>query len=237
MPTPDTTIARVSEPSSAPPEFILQELPSFVQQQYLGVSSGSSIADETRMGENMYVYMTPASSEPLMFFCEGSNFDPMYAMRSSYGGLGYQTTLMSAHTSIIKSAFLIQEWELSQQYGELKKTLKDLVALEEEDDWKIEESVYAAASYYATELRSGSVPAPQVSVHGPKSVVFNWSNGFYNLYLTISANRVSALLSSPERIIQRKEYSKNELTSPLALLYSGFENPINSASHLSESFR
>ncbi len=172
-------------------------------------------------------------------------YNPQYNVHSVFDNFGYHTAVIGPESRIVKNTLATaqgyQEWELSQQYGELGAALRDLAAFEEEDDWKIESSVYNVASYFATELRSNLVPAPQVFVHGPKSVVFNWSDGFYNLYLTIGASNVSALLSSPERIIRRAEYSKNELRHPIALLYFGSENPAllsnNQASDLPESFR
>jgi hypothetical protein len=176
-------------------------------------------------GELRFVWVTTQwpteTASPALFF-EAADFDAKYAIRSVFGGSRYQTILMESETSIVKSGF--PKWELTQQYGELEDALKSLASLEEDDDWRIEESVHTAASYYATQLCSGSIPAPQIFVHGPKSVVFNWSNGCSHLDLTISANVVSALLSSPGRIIRRAEYSKNQLRNPIALLYFGDEN-------------
>jgi hypothetical protein len=39
--------------------------------------------------------------------------------------------------------------------------------------------------------------------HGPDSVVFNWTDGKDNLYLTVSKDQIAALLSSPEKILLR----------------------------------
>jgi hypothetical protein len=239
MQTLNTTVIRVNEPSSAPPEFFWEDVSGIHQQNLSAVTRSTAFGNRFWGDQNPDAatlgVQTPlqgywesgvpsalmTSSEPPVFFAEGSNLDPQYAIRSVFGPSAYQTILTGAETSVVKTGFPAEEWQLTQEYGELGETLKELAILEEEDDWRIEESVYAAASYYATELRSGSIPAPQVSVHGPKSVIFNWSNGYYNLYLTISANNVSALLSSPERIIRRKEFSKTALASPLALLYFG----------------
>jgi len=67
---------------------------------------------------------------------------------------------------------------------------------------------------------ANSFPAPRIFTHGPKSVVFNWSNEVDNLYLTISADKISALISSPERIKRRIDYSANELMNPSLALSS-----------------
>ena len=39
--------------------------------------------------------------------------------------------------------------------------------------------------------------------HGPDSVVFNWTDGKNDLYLTVSKDRIASLLSSPEKILLR----------------------------------
>jgi hypothetical protein len=113
--------------------------------------------------------------------------------------------------------------DLSYEYQELGEALIEMKGLEEGDEWKIDAPVYNAACYVAAGLMANSIPAPRIFNHGPKSVVFNWppksailywSNEEDNLYLTVSANRISALISSPERIKQRIEYSVNELTNP-----------------------
>jgi hypothetical protein len=67
---------------------------------------------------------------------------------------------------------------------------------------------------------SNSFPAPRIFNHGPKSVVFNWSKEADNLYLTVSADHVSALISSPERIKRRIDLTANELANPSLALSS-----------------
>ena len=98
------------------------------------------------------------------------------------------------------------------------EALSELITLEDDDEWKVDASVYNAASHVAVALKASMLPAPRVFTHGPHSVVFNWSNAFNNLYLTISANRISALLSSPERILRRVEYSTYESLNPADLV-------------------
>jgi hypothetical protein len=117
------------------------------------------------------------------------------------------------------SVAVLEQWELSQNYQELGEALNEMAALEGADEWRIEPSVYHAASYVAAKLREDSVPAPQIFTHGPESVVFNWSDDNNdNLYLTISANEISALISSPERITQRIDYSASQFLNPSHLL-------------------
>jgi len=132
----------------------------------------------------------------------------------SPSGSGYETPVAEPESWIVKSTLSavpdVWQWQLSQDYLELGTVLSELTSLEETDEWKIDASVYSAASYVATELKYHSVRVPQIFVHGPTSVVFNWSDNFYNFYLTIGANHVSALLSSPECILDRREYSETE---------------------------
>jgi hypothetical protein len=115
--------------------------------------------------------------------------------------------------------------EQSYEYLELGEALSEMVELEEDDEWRINKPVYATACYIAAELKVATYPAPRIFNHGPKSVVFNWSVGTNNLYLTISSDRISALLSSPERIERRIDHSLNQLTNP-ALFLSSIQ-PIN----------
>jgi len=115
---------------------------------------------------------------------------------------------------------IIWDSELNQEYQELGEALSEMTELEEGDEWKIDAPVYNAACYVAAGLMANSFPAPRIFNHGPRSVVFNWSNEADNLYLTISADQISALISSPERIKRRIDYSANGLTDPSLALPS-----------------
>ena len=121
-------------------------------------------------------------------------------------------TMRASSTDIIGRSEQIQE------YLELGEALNEMVGLEEDDEWKIDAPVYTTACYIASELMDALYPAPRVFNHGPKSVVFNWSVGTNNLYLTISPNRISALRSSPEHIERRVDYSLKQLTNPALFL-------------------
>jgi hypothetical protein len=116
---------------------------------------------------------------------------------------------------------VIWDSELRQQeYQELGAALSEMTKLEEGDEWKIDPPVYYAACYVAVGLMANSFPAPRIFNHGAKSVVFNWTHGADNMYLTVSANHISALISSPERIKRRVEYAVNELSDPSLVLPS-----------------
>ncbi len=128
-----------------------------------------------------------------------------------------ETLIMTTFSSVP----VIWESELRhQEYQELGAALSEMTKLEEGDEWKIDPPVYNAACYVAAGLLAHSFPAPRIFNHGSKSVVFNWSYGADNMYLTISADHISALISSPERIKRRVEYSANELMDPSAALSS-----------------
>jgi CubicO group peptidase (beta-lactamase class C family) len=108
--------------------------------------------------------------------------------------------------------------EQRQEYLELGDTLSKMAELEEEDEWRIDKPVYEAACYVASRLKVYFYPAPRIFNHGPKSVVFNWSKGAKNVYLTVSSNRISALRSSPERIETRADIALKQFTHSLLLL-------------------
>jgi hypothetical protein len=133
------------------------------------------------------------------------------------GAMPTETLIVTTFSSVP----VIWESELRQQeYQELGAALSEMTKLEEGDEWKIDPPVYNAACYVAAGLMVHSFPAPHVFNHGTKSVVFNWSYGADNMYLTISAEHISALISSPERIKRRIEYSLNELMDPSVALPS-----------------
>jgi len=147
-------------------------------------------------------------------------YETVHVQLSATGFMGEmptETLILATFSSVP----VIWESELRQQeYQELGAALGEMTKLEEGDEWKIDPPVYNAACYVAAGLMVHSFPAPRIFNHGTKSVVFNWSYGADNMYLTISADHISALISSPERIKRRVEYSLNELTDPSTALQS-----------------
>lgn len=143
-------------------------------------------------------------------------------MQLHLSATGFMDVMPRTETRILQTTFssvpVISQLELRQEYQELGAALSEMTELEEGDEWKIEPSVYNAACYVAAGLMAHSFPAPRVFNHGAKSVVFNWSYAEDNMYLTVSADHISALISSPERIKRRVEYSLNELTDPTVAL-------------------
>jgi len=120
----------------------------------------------------------------------------------------------------VLSTAIIGQTGLSQEYLELGEALSEMVELNENDEWRIEEPVYTIARRIAAELMAAPYPAPRIFNHGPKSVVFNWTSETNDLYLTISSNRISALLSSPGNIERRIDSSVNQLLNPALFLSS-----------------
>jgi hypothetical protein len=93
----------------------------------------------------------------------------------------------------------------SEDYQLLENSLAELNELDEEDDWKIEDKVYAASVRVALALMEKSVPLPSVFTHGPKSVVFNWTRGSDDLYLTVTSSKMYVLVSSQLGVQYRAE--------------------------------
>jgi hypothetical protein len=109
-----------------------------------------------------------STSEPPAFFLGNPPDYPQYSIHSGSSGSADKTV---AESQVVRTTFStvrdIRQWELSQHYRELGAALNELTTLEEDDDWRINASVYNAASYMATELRIGLMPPPQIFVHGP----------------------------------------------------------------------
>ena len=89
-------------------------------------------------------------------------------------------------------------------YRELSETLSELNT-SQDDEWHIENEVYATSIQVAAALLDQDIPTPNVFSHGPKSVVFNWADGENNLYLTVGKSRLWAAVSSASGIKRRIE--------------------------------
>jgi hypothetical protein len=119
--------------------------------------------------------------------------------------LGIFTTSQVIGDAFAASGIMNLNEVLSLGYGELGETLHEYTICGGE--WGIDQSVYNAAVYVASGLMITGRPAPEVFTHGPGSIVFNWVN-YTNqniLYLTISSDKISALLSSPSGILKRED--------------------------------
>jgi len=69
--------------------------------------------------------------------------------------------------------------------------------------WRIEDAVFVASAQVLQELSNLHLPHPQLSCHGPESVVFSWSGDHRNLYLTVTDCGIGVVLSSKEKIVAR----------------------------------
>ena len=127
-------------------------------------------------------------------------------------------TTTKPESQILRTTFssvpIVSNSELREEYQELGVALGELLAMDAGDEWRIEKPVYYVACHVAAELMDYQYPAPEVFTHGPKSVVFNWSNESTNLYLTVSADTLSALISTPQRIQRRIEFPTKQLFDP-----------------------
>jgi len=144
----------------------------------------------------------------------------MQLFPSGSESVDYSPRKESVVLKTFSSVPVIWDSELRLEYQELGKALGEMTEFEDGDEWKIDAPVYTAACYVAAELLDNSFPAPRVFNHGPKSIVFNWSKEADNLYLTVSADHISALISSPERIKRRIDLSANEMANPSRALSS-----------------
>ncbi len=148
--------------------------------------------------------------------------DPALTYHSNTSAFVLFDLTVPSESRVLKTYFssvpLIWQWELRQEYLELGEALSELTEVKEEEEWRIDTLVYDAASQVAAQLMDNFLPTPRIFSHGPESVVFNWSHETDNLYLTISASKISALISSPERIKRRVDFSGNQLLNPSNLL-------------------
>jgi hypothetical protein len=165
----------------------------------------------------MYNYPTTVYNQTLIALDAGSGAPNIPSQQGKEIDEWPITESLVIGTTFLGEPFIWQV-ELAQDYDELGQALSEMADLDEEDEWKVNSSVYNAARYVAAALMDGSFPAPRVFNHGPKSVVFNWEYEGENHYLTISENQISTLRSSPECIIRRREFSVNQLAlQPLSL--------------------
>jgi hypothetical protein len=119
----------------------------------------------------------------------------------------------------LSSVPVISRSELMQEYQDVSNALAAMSELDD-DLGRIDPPVLTVAQNVAADLALHNFPAPKIFSHGSKSVVFNWSQSGDNLYLTISADKLSALISSPARIQKRVDFEANKLISPTLLLTS-----------------
>jgi len=105
---------------------------------------------------------------------------------------------------------VVWQSQIVREYRELGSALQELTELGQNEDWKVDAPVLGSALNVAANLMANRYPAPQVFTHGPQSVVFNWSSGSNELYLTISADKVSALITTPQCIAHRVDFLAHE---------------------------
>lgn len=150
-----------------------------------------------------------------------------FISEASSSGVGPAASLSTPEIRVLRKTFrsvpVLWKEELRQDYKELGNALAEMTEVGEADELKIDNAVYKSACNVAFSLMTHSYAAPTIFTHGPKSVVFEWSTGPNSLYLTISADKLSALISTPERIKRRMEYSLQALRNP-SLIFSAIQS-------------
>jgi len=145
--------------------------------------------------------------------------------QEAFGWTNEGNTLETKILKPVLAGSSIPAIERYYEYMELGEALMEMAELED-DEWRIDKSVYAVACYIAEIFKDkSSYPAPHIFNHGPKSVVFNWTDEKNNLYLTISANNLSLLATSPQKIEKRIDTPLSLLTNPI--LYLSYIRPSN----------
>jgi hypothetical protein len=114
-------------------------------------------------------------------------------------------------------------------YNDIGQTLFEMRNLEDNDDWKIDQAAYGASVQVAAALMENSFPVPAIFTHGPKSVIFNWVADDRNLYLTVTGDALSVLLSSGKGIEYRTELDGPQLAESSRLISALSYMPLLSA--------
>jgi hypothetical protein len=175
--------------------------------------------------ERIYIQTIIVDSGPSP--TDSLGFQPTYQVKQlgpSVTGLRVIPPENAIMTNLFSSVPIITHDQLSAEYQELGKALTELTDLDEETEWKIEPAVYEAARYVAFQLMLNSLPTPHLLSHGSQSVVFNWTIANNNLYLTVSADKISALISSPESIKRRVEIDHSGLPKTIRYLYASSDD-------------
>lgn len=115
---------------------------------------------------------------------------------------------------------VISQWELLGEYRELGDAFAHMAELDADDNSWIEPPVLNIACDVAIRLMTNAFPVPQIFNHSPSSLVFKWAHGRDTFYLTVTAQNASILVSTPDKIKRRAEYTlaeflKYEYAAPL----------------------
>ena len=154
-----------------------------------------------------------------LYGAEGSSYQVEPVLLTVGDVYTHNVAIVPLNTVVIGSSFVsypanLAPYHLAADYGDLGQTLAELKD-STDDECQIDEPVYDIATQVASSLMAHFYPAPKVFSHGPKSVVFNWeASDDRSLYLTISKDYVSGLLSSPSKIERRVQV-------PVAMLIKG----------------
>jgi len=104
--------------------------------------------------------------------------------------------------------------EILAGYYDLGDSLGEMNELGADDDWKIDNAIFNKACLFAGKLLEYAYPPPKIFNHGPKSIVFSWSENGRDAYLTIAENSASTLISEGGEIIRRTKYPIDQIANP-----------------------
>jgi len=134
----------------------------------------------------------------------------------------------STNTAVTQAGVFPSQEIRSILYKDVSEALGQLHGVAD-DSWRIDTGVYAASMQVATALMANNIPQPGVFTHGPRSVVFNWTRGDTNLYLTVSRSRLSVLVSSADGIELRAKWTDSNQSDAnrffSAVGFAGFISP------------
>lgn len=195
----------------------MQYLPNnVVTQAFLVVNTSRSVLSAPPV-ETEGTHVTDLTEDPFRPESEGNY--PSCRIRYNLSSVSESNSTPFIIESSLSGIPVVWESELTREYQELGQALSEMTEFEDPEEG-IEPPVFEAAANIAMQLMANNLPAPRIFTHGHKSVVFNWTQDFQNLYFTISADKVSALVSIPAQIQRRIDYPLNELLNPALLLKS-----------------
>lgn len=193
------------------------------------------------MSAKIYMQSLLVDSEPVHQSVDNSGtFTTTIYANSNASRRSVYTAPESQIVRTFSSVPVVFPTELINDYWELGNALSEMSEVSDPNEWGVEQPVYNAAQFFAAALMMNFFPAPRVFNHGPKSIVFNWESSTKNLYLTISANKLSVLISTPQRIERRAEISYSGLLDDGRLLgylrAAQFEKSVQAASSATSDF-
>ena len=178
----------------------------------------------------MSTFLPNIAFQPFAIMKSGSTYGALGPISAPHGSVSHDRSttsgsslpstspgVMFGGTTFAGVPVLFEQQLQLAQYRELGEALKEMHE-DTDTEWRIDSTVYSVALKTATVLMGAGFPPPAVFTHGSESVVFNWSNGRTDLYLTISGDRLSAMVAIPEKIQRRLTFTKEQFANPAPML-------------------